>query len=104
MAAPELSELGGNSRAFKNILKRAETFCKTDLPILLLGPTGTGKTALAKWIHQRRYPSQKDRPFLHVNVSVLSKDTIDNELFGHEKGSYTGADQTKMGLFELANN
>jgi len=73
-------------------------------PILLIGETGTGKSHSARLIHEYRklFLKQKDRPFFSANVAELGKDRIENELFGHEKGAYTGADQMKQGYVELS--
>jgi two-component system NtrC family response regulator len=103
---PDESSLGGKSGVFQDILRRAEVLSESSRPVLILGESGTGKTALAKWIHARRgrFLKQQDRPFFAVNVSTLAKNLIESELFGHEKGSFTDARETKQGLFELANN
>lgn len=98
--------LGGKSKVFKKILKQAEQVALVDGSIILFGETGTGKTELARWIHNYRNSllKQKDSPFFGINVSALSKEVIENELFGHDKGAYTDAQQSKPGLFELAGN
>ena len=100
------SNLGGESRAFQEVLNLAQLLAATNRPILLLGETGTGKSALARWINSCRakFLSQYDRPFFAINVSTLSGNLIESELFGHEKGAFTGATETKQGLFELAHS
>ncbi len=98
-------ELGGRSIAFQSILRQADILSTSNRPILILGETGTGKTELAKWTHSQRMKAlgERDRPFFSINVSALSKDLIESELFGHEKGAFTDASQARQGLFELAN-
>lgn len=99
-------EPGGNSRVFQNVLKQAKMVAGSLQPAILFGETGTGKTEIAKWIHHMAGETSphKNRPFFGINVSALSKDIIENELFGHERGSFTDAVDSKPGLFELAEN
>ncbi|MEZ0344330.1 MAG: sigma-54 dependent transcriptional regulator [Caldimicrobium sp.] len=84
----------------KKILEIAEKIAPTDCPVLILGETGTGKELLARFIHQKSL--RKDRTFLAVNCGAFSEELLSNELFGHEKGAYTGAVSTKKGLLEIA--
>ena len=100
------SALGGKSKVFQDILKQSHLLAESNRPVTLLGETGTGKTAVAKWINacRAKFLKQKDRPFFAINVSTLTATLIDSELFGHEKAAFTGATDTKQGLFELANN
>ena len=75
--------------------------CKGDANVLLTGPTGSGKSTLARAIH-----AQSDRatkPFIAVNLATLHEGTFESELFGHERGAFTGADQRRIGKLELAN-
>ena len=104
--ATDAYDLGGKSKLFTEIKKAAQILAESNRPILMLGQTGTGKTELAKFIHYHRgrYLKQKDRPFIFINMTTLSRDLIESELFGHEKGSFTGAQGVKQGLFELASN
>lgn len=73
----------------------------SDRPILITGETGTGKTYLAKFIHELSDNGAKS-PFIHLNCSELSESLLESELFGHEKGSFTGAIKSKKGMLELA--
>ncbi len=84
----------------KRILEITKQISRTDCNVLISGESGTGKELLAKSIHE-----QSDRsagPFIAINCGVFSEDLLTNELFGHEKGAYTGADSTKAGLIELS--
>ena len=98
--APDLDLLFRNSermRAVENIVRRA---ADTNATILLEGESGTGKEMVAKAIHH--ISGRRDRPFLKVNCASLPGDLLESELFGHEKGSFTGAHRRKPGKFELA--
>jgi two-component system, NtrC family, response regulator AtoC len=91
----------GNSKATKSIISELERITKVrDTTILILGETGTGKEIAAKYIHQNS--SRKERPFIAVNCGALPENLIESEIFGHEKGAFTGANKMKKGLFELA--
>lgn len=81
-------------------LELARAACRTDLPVLILGETGTGKTLLARAIHNssRRAPG----PFVSFNAAALSDTLLDSQLFGHDKGAFTGAERQVRGKFELA--
>jgi len=90
------------NKRMKEILKKAEKYAKSDLPVLLLGSTGTGKDTLAKYIHQRS--ERRNEIFIMQNCASLPETLIESELFGYEKGAFTGAYSRKFGLFEIANN
>src|SRR6476660_8842155 len=75
--------------------------CRTEGPVLITGATGTGKSHLAKQIHQRSRRSHK--PFIIVNLATLHEGTLESELFGHERGAFTGADARRVGKLEIAN-
>jgi DNA-binding NtrC family response regulator len=93
-------EIIGKSESILRVLKMVQTLLETDLPILITGETGTGKELIARVLHFSG--KRKNGPFLAVNCSALTKTLIESELFGHEKGSFTGAIQQKKGLFEQA--
>jgi NtrC-family two-component system response regulator AlgB len=80
----------------------AERVADSEATVLLLGETGTGKSLLARHIHQRS--SRSARPFVTVNCATISTNLIENELFGHSKGAFTGADQPRAGYVEAAKN
>ena len=82
------------------VLKEVEEVAKTDATVLLLGESGTGKSVIAKAIHQA---SGKKGPFVSINCAAIPENLIESELFGHEKGAFTGAVKSKRGKFELAN-
>lgn len=82
------------------ILNIAYRAAKTDAPVLILGESGTGKELLAKTIHE--LSERKDKPFIPVNCAALNPGVLESELFGHEKGAFTGAVTEKKGRFELA--
>lgn len=90
----------GASPATRLILRTIEQLAPTDSVVLLQGETGTGKSLVAKAIHQQSPRSEK--PFVTINCAELSPTLIESELFGHEKGAFTGAMKRKIGRFELA--
>jgi len=91
----------GNSNALKYVLFKVEQVAATDTSVLILGETGTGKELIARAIH---HTSQyQHRPLVKVNCAVLPANLIESELFGHEKGAFTGAGSRHIGRFELAN-
>jgi PAS domain S-box-containing protein len=94
-------EMVGQSNAIKYVLFKANQVAPTDSTVLITGETGTGKELVARAIHGASL--RKDRPLIKVNCAALSSTLIESELFGHEKGAFTGAMARKAGRFELAN-
>ncbi len=94
-------ELMGNSDVMKDIFFKIEKIAPTDANILILGENGTGKDLIAKAIHQNSFRSKK--PFIKVDVGALTESLFESELFGHKKGSFTGAAEDREGRFETAN-
>ncbi len=90
----------GNSPALKNVLELVETVAPSDSTVLLLGETGTGKELIARAIHDRS--RRKDRTFVKLNCAAIPTGLLESELFGHEKGAFTGAIIQKVGRMELA--
>ncbi|MGC9016684.1 MAG: sigma-54-dependent transcriptional regulator [Caldimicrobium sp.] len=84
----------------KRLLDIAEKIAPTDCPVLILGETGTGKELLARYIHSKSH--RRNKTFLAINCGAFTEELLANELFGHEKGAYTGAVTTKKGLLEIA--
>src|ERR1700752_385092 len=91
----------GNSPALKLALAEVERVAPTDSTVLILGETGTGKELIARAIHD--LSARSGGPFVKVNCAAIPFDLLESELFGHEKGAFTGAVGQKMGRFELAN-
>jgi PAS domain S-box-containing protein len=94
-------EIVGASLALQGVLSRLMKVAPTDSSVLISGETGTGKELVARAIHKRSRRSQ--RAFVSVNCAALTPSLISSELFGHEKGAFTGAMQRRLGRFELAN-
>ncbi|HWR37598.1 MAG TPA: sigma-54 dependent transcriptional regulator [Clostridia bacterium] len=90
------------SPAMKKLRSQAAMVAKTDLPLLILGESGTGKEVLSRLIH--KYSARAHRMFLKVNCAAVPADLLESELFGYEQGAFTGANKTRLGRFELANN
>ncbi len=86
---------------FKEVLETAKRVASTDVPILIRGETGVGKEVLARYIHN--VSNRKDKPFIVVDCTTIPEHLFESELFGYEKGAFTGATQRKIGLVELAN-
>jgi transcriptional regulator with GAF, ATPase, and Fis domain len=95
------SNIIGQNGGLANVLKLATKVAKTDTSVLIRGETGTGKEVAARFIHDNS--TRRDKPFIRVNCAALSETLLESELFGHEKGAFTGATNTRMGRFELAN-
>ena len=90
----------GNSTALKQVLQLVETVAPSDSTVLLLGETGTGKELIARAIHDRS--RRKERTFVKLNCAAIPTGLLESELFGHEKGAFTGAISQKVGRMELA--
>ena len=93
-------EIVGKSDALKYVLTRVEQVAKADATVLLQGETGVGKELIARAIHEKS--SRSNRPYVKVNCATLPEALVESELFGHEKGAFTGADRQRKGRFELA--
>ncbi len=94
-------EIVGTSRALQTVLSRVVKVAPADSTVLITGETGTGKELVARAIHKRS--PRTERAFVSVNCAALAPSLISSELFGHEKGAFTGAAQRRLGRFELAN-
>jgi DNA-binding NtrC family response regulator len=90
----------GKSRRIAELEELARAVLGSEAPVLILGETGTGKGVLARWLHENG--RRKDEPFVDLNCAGLSQDLVASELFGHQRGAFTGAVANKLGLFELA--
>jgi len=93
-------EIVGDSEPLKEVLNKVEHVAATDSTVLLLGETGTGKELIAQAIHTRSQRAQ--RPLVRVNCAALPGTLIESDLFGHEKGAFTGATDRRLGRFEMA--
>ena len=93
-------EIVGGSAALRRVLKEAETVAPLDATVLIRGETGTGKELIARALHE--LSPRKDRTFVKLNCAAIPTGLLESELFGHEKGAFTGAISQKIGRFELA--
>lgn len=91
----------GKSEAVQKIMKLIDKLAKTDSTAMIIGETGTGKELITKIIHQKS--SRATKPFIPVNCAAIPSELLESELFGHEKGAFTGAVSARPGRFELAN-
>jgi PAS domain S-box-containing protein len=98
--ASMFEEIVGSSAALQIVLSRISKVAPSDSTVLITGETGTGKELIARGIHRRS--NRSARPFISVNCAAIPRDLISSELFGHEKGAFTGAVQRRLGRFELA--
>ncbi|GJL77260.1 MAG: acetoacetate metabolism regulatory protein AtoC [Nitrospinaceae bacterium] len=92
----------GKSKKMQPVFKAIGQLAETDLPVLITGESGTGKEMVARALHY--YSKRNKRPFICINCAAISRELLESELFGHEKGAFTGAGELKHGKFELANN
>lgn len=90
----------GTSAAIRALAEQARKILSTESPILILGETGSGKGVLARWLHENS--PRADEAFVDLNCAGLSRELLETELFGHEKGAFTSATASKQGLFEVA--
>ena len=94
------SEMIGNSPALRRVREMIEKVAPSDARVLITGESGTGKELVAAAIHAGG--SRKDRPFVRVNCAAIPRDLVESEMFGHERGAFTGATDRRIGRFELA--
>ena len=101
LGTQKFGDIVGKSAALRNVLNQVEVVAPTDSTVLLLGETGTGKEVIARAI--LNVSSRSNRPFVKLNCAAIPSGLLESELFGHEKGAFTGAVSQKIGRFELAN-
>jgi DNA-binding NtrC family response regulator len=90
----------GSGAAMQRVFETIQKVAETDLTVLIRGESGTGKELVAQAVHNRS--ARKNRPFVPVNCAAISRELVESELFGHEKGAFTGADARRQGRFEAA--
>jgi formate hydrogenlyase transcriptional activator len=95
------AQIIGNSAPLRKVLKRVETVAPTDSTVLIYGETGTGKELIARGIHD--LSPRRSKPFVKLNCAAIPTGLLESELFGHEKGAFTGAIAQRIGRFEVAN-
>ena len=101
MGSSSLKMIVGQSPGIQNVIGNIRQVAPTDSSVLILGETGVGKELVAKALHE--LSKRKDGPFIPINLATLPQELVASELFGHEKGSFTGANEKQKGRFELAN-
>src|SRR5947207_16004188 len=101
LSSLKVEDLRTTNAGMTRCISLAKLAAKSDVPIVLLGETGTGKTLLAQAIHNSS--ARAEGPFISFNASAMSDTLLESQLFGHEKGAFTGAQQAVKGKFELAN-
>jgi formate hydrogenlyase transcriptional activator len=99
-SSPEFEEIVGTSAALKRVMGQVEIVAPTDATVLVLGETGTGKELVARAIH--KMSSRRNRPFITLNCAAIPTGLLESELFGYERGAFTGALSQKIGRFERA--
>src|SRR5207244_5731924 len=97
----EFQGIVGSSRALRGVLDQVRIVAPTDSTVLIEGETGTGKEVIANAIHTNS--RRRSRPFIKLNCAAIPLGLLESELFGHEKGAFTGAVMQKLGRFEAAN-
>ncbi|NQT93046.1 MAG: sigma 54-interacting transcriptional regulator, partial [Lentisphaerae bacterium] len=95
-----VDQILGRSKAIRDVREAVQRFADLDAPLLLTGETGTGKDLVARLIHE--IGSRSRAPFIPVNCASLTETLLESELFGHERGAFTGAEKASSGLFEEA--
>jgi DNA-binding NtrC family response regulator len=98
---PAIKETMGESPQIKQVLKQVEIIAATNMTVILQGESGTGKEVIAKMIHEKSL--RKDKPFIAIDCGAIPDTLVESELFGYEKGAFTGAEERKDGKFEQAN-
>jgi DNA-binding NtrC family response regulator len=98
--AGKLGELVGASRSMQEVMRQVEMAAPSTAPVLITGETGSGKEVVARTIH--RLSPRADRPFVAINCSAIPESLMESEIFGHERGAFTGAAERRLGCFELA--
>src|SRR5580692_5233279 len=96
------AQIIGNSTSLRRVLKQVETVAPTDSTVLIYGETGTGKELIARGIHD--LSPRRSKPFVKLNCAAIPTGLLESELFGHEKGAFTGAIAQRIGRFEVANS
>ncbi|WP_026377412.1 PEP-CTERM-box response regulator transcription factor [Aestuariibacter salexigens] len=99
-ASASMGKIIGNSESIQMVARKAEKIAQTDITTLLLGESGTGKEVFARSIHE--HSSRRDRPFVAINCASIPENLLESELFGYEKGAFTGANKTTPGKIETA--
>ena len=100
LGAHRYGEIIGESEGIRKVMEQVERVAGTDMTVLILGETGTGKELVARLVHEKS--GRRERPLVKVNCSALPAELIESELFGHERGAFTGAVAKQVGRFELA--
>ncbi len=97
---PGFEEIVGESRALRAVLRQAGRVAPVETTVLITGETGTGKELIARAIHAAS--PRRARPFIAINCGAIAQGLVESELFGHERGAFTGALQRRIGRFEMA--
>jgi two-component system NtrC family response regulator len=100
LSNPAMGRIIGNSEAIQGVSRKAEKIASTDISALLLGESGTGKEVFARSIHE--HSNRKNKPFVAINCASIPENLLESELFGYEKGAFTGANKTTLGKIETA--
>jgi DNA-binding NtrC family response regulator len=98
---PRFENIVGESPQMKEVFRTIEKVARSNATVLILGETGVGKELVAEALH--RHSSRAERPFVKMNCAALHENLLESELFGHERGAFTGAERQRIGRFELAN-